>query len=126
MSEKSLWFTAEELVDLMPTFLSEVGGPSMVAARDGDVWICGELRIRTIAAGKRPDLVELIAGLLVGQGGGRRLLACDLAPAYVDAVVLRWQAMTGLEATLEEDGRAFAVLQADRLADVVGDDAAWA
>lgn len=42
--------------------------------------------------------------------------AIELNPAYVDVAVLRWQAFTGQEATLAEDGRTFAELADERSA----------
>jgi DNA modification methylase len=39
---------------------------------------------------------------------GRRCFAMELAPAYVDAAVLRWQKATGKEARLEGSGCTFA------------------
>ena len=38
---------------------------------------------------------------------GRSCHAIELNPAYVDMAVKRWQAFTGLQATLEDDGRTF-------------------
>lgn len=38
----------------------------------------------------------------------------ELNPAYVDVIVLRWQVLTGLEATLAGDGRSFAAVAAQR------------
>lgn len=45
----------------------------------------------------------------------RRCVALEFDPAYVDVVILRWQALTGKEATLEETGQTFAELQIERL-----------
>jgi hypothetical protein len=36
----------------------------------------------------------------------------ELDPKYVDVVVLRWQALTGKDATLDGDGRTFAEIKA--------------
>jgi hypothetical protein len=38
----------------------------------------------------------------------------ELDPKYVDVVVLRWQALSGQQATLEGDGRTFAEIKAER------------
>ncbi len=38
----------------------------------------------------------------------------ELEPRYVDVSVLRWQAFTGLSATLLSDGRMFEQVAADR------------
>lgn len=58
-------------------------------------------------------------------GSGSTLIACEklarrahlmeLAPAYVDVIVARWQAFTGLKATLADDGRTFEETGATRL-----------
>jgi len=45
---------------------------------------------------------------------GRSCHAVELSPAYVDVAVLRWQAFTGAEATLEGDGRSFAAVAEQR------------
>ncbi len=49
---------------------------------------------------------------------GRRCLAIELNPAYVDIDVVRWQAFTGHEARLERDGRTFAEVAAARAAEL--------
>ena len=49
---------------------------------------------------------------------GRRAIAIELNPLYVDVAVLRWQAFTGLVATLEGDGRSFADVKAARAAEI--------
>lgn len=53
--------------------------------------------------------------LVAAQMHGHRVRAVELTPRYVDVAVRRWQAFTGLEATLEGDGRTFAEIEADRL-----------
>lgn len=45
---------------------------------------------------------------------GRCCYAVELNPAYVDVAVLRWQAFTGKNAFLEEDGRSFTEVLAER------------
>ena len=45
---------------------------------------------------------------------GRRVLAIELSPVYVDVAVLRWQNFTGREATLEATGKTFAEMAAER------------
>ena len=42
--------------------------------------------------------------IIAGQATGRRVLAMELSPAYVDVAVRRWQEFTGQLATLEGDG----------------------
>jgi site-specific DNA-methyltransferase (adenine-specific) len=39
----------------------------------------------------------------------------ELDPKYVDVVVERWQRLTGLEATLDGDGRTFEQMKAERV-----------
>jgi DNA modification methylase len=58
-------------------------------------------------------------------GSGSTLIACEktgratrvmeLDARYVDVIVERWQEFTGLEATLEHDGRSFSDIQAERV-----------
>jgi DNA modification methylase len=60
-------------------------------------------------------------------GSGSTLIACEktgricygleIAPAYVDVIVRRWQTFTGKEATLDGDGRTFAAVEAMRRGD---------
>ena len=50
----------------------------------------------------------------------------ELDPAYVDVAVLRWQAFTGGEATLDGDGRPFAEIAAERSAEAVSEEVARA
>jgi hypothetical protein len=38
----------------------------------------------------------------------------ELDPRYVDVIVGRWQEFTGKDATLEQDGRSFAQMKAER------------
>jgi len=45
---------------------------------------------------------------------GIRCNAIDIDPDYVDVAIRRWQLFTGLDATLESTGQAYADLQADR------------
>ena len=45
---------------------------------------------------------------------GRRCYALELAPAFVDVALLRWQRFAGKEPALEDDGRSFAELAAAR------------
>lgn len=123
MSKGSPWFSLEELAEVMPDFPAAAGGISLITAIEGDVWICGDRKIRVVPRAHGPDVARLVGALLAGHHDD---LVSSLAPAYLDAAVLRWQELTGLEAVLEQDGRTFAAVQADRLADLVGDDAAWA
>lgn len=69
----------------------------------------------------RGDLVyEPFSGsgttIMAAERSGRRCLAMELDPAYVDVAVRRWEAASGNHATLEADGRPFADVAAERLA----------
>ena len=46
---------------------------------------------------------------------GRACCAIELAPAYVDVAVRRWEAFTGHQATLEGDSRTFGEITDERL-----------
>lgn len=52
--------------------------------------------------------------LIAGEQTGRVVHAIELSPVYVDVAVKRWQAFTGKHATLEDDGRTFAEVEAAR------------
>jgi DNA modification methylase len=54
--------------------------------------------------------------IIAAEMTGRSCHAIELNPHYVDVAVLRWQAFTGQEATLEGDGRSFAEVAAERQA----------
>ncbi|HUA82655.1 MAG TPA: site-specific DNA-methyltransferase [Bryobacteraceae bacterium] len=77
---------------------------------------------------RRPILNHLKRGELVYDpflGSGTTVAAAEvtervcygleLDPKYVDVVILRWQELTGQQATLEADGRTFAQIKAERL-----------
>jgi DNA modification methylase len=76
---------------------------------------------------RRPILDHLRRGELVYDpflGSGTTLAAAELNervcfgveldPKYVDVIVQRWQQLTGKEATLDEDGRAFNTIASER------------
>jgi DNA modification methylase len=52
--------------------------------------------------------------LISAQKNGRSAYGMEIAPAYTDVSVLRWQAFSGQTATLEGDGRTFAEITAAR------------
>ena len=54
--------------------------------------------------------------LIAAELLGRRCIALEINPAYVDVAVERWQTLTGKVATREGDGIAFAEAQAGRAA----------
>ena len=57
---------------------------------------------------------------------GRSCLAVELMPQYVDVAVERWQAFTGEDAKLEDDGRTFAEAARKRQGSIPGKDAMFA
>lgn len=52
--------------------------------------------------------------IIAAEMTGRHCYAIELNPAYVDVAVKRWQDFTGKQATLEDDGRTFGELAAER------------
>lgn len=53
--------------------------------------------------------------IIAAEMTSRRCYAVEIAPQYVDVAVLRWQAFTGKEATLEKSGETFAQTQSARV-----------
>jgi DNA modification methylase len=53
--------------------------------------------------------------IMAGEVTGRRVFAIEISPVYVDVAVLRWQQATGQRAVLENDGRSFDELGAERV-----------
>ncbi len=62
--------------------------------------------------------------IIAGETTGRRVYAIEISPQYVDVGVSRWQTGTGREAILDGDGRTFAEVKAERLAQDPADPAA--
>ena len=106
-------------------------------ARDqGDVWQVNKPLVNDLHPTQKP--VELIERAINNSskggdivldpfgGSGSTLIACEktgrrarlieLEPGYVDTTVTRWQEFTGREAILEEDGRTFSEVAAERTA----------
>ena len=54
--------------------------------------------------------------IIAGEMTGRRVLAVELSPAYVDVAVERWQNFTGAAAVHEQTGRTFSEVAAGRAA----------
>ena len=54
--------------------------------------------------------------IIAAEQTGRACHAIEIAPAYVDVAVKRWQALTGLEAKLDGDGRSFEEIALERAA----------
>ena len=53
--------------------------------------------------------------IIAAEMTGRACCAIELAPAYVDVAVRRWEAFTGHQATLEGDSRTFGEITDERL-----------
>jgi DNA modification methylase len=79
-----------------------------------------ELFVRPIKKHTKPgDLVfEPFSGsgsqLIAAERTGRRCRAIEISPPFVDVGIRRWQKATGLQATLDGDGRTFAEIAAER------------
>jgi DNA modification methylase len=58
--------------------------------------------------------------IVAAEMTGRSCFAIEIDPAYVDVAVLRWQAFTGEDAKLDQDGRSFAEVAAGRPSESVG------
>jgi DNA modification methylase len=58
--------------------------------------------------------------IIAAEMTGRSCLALEIDPAYIDVAVLRWQAFTGENATLEGAGRSFAEVAAERQVESAG------
>jgi DNA modification methylase len=52
--------------------------------------------------------------IIAAEKNAVRCFAMELAPAYIDVIVLRWQEYTGKAGTLNGDGRTFAEIKAAR------------
>jgi DNA modification methylase len=52
--------------------------------------------------------------IIAGEMTARAVHAIEIAPAYCDVAVLRWERFAGQPATLEGDGRSFAEVMAER------------
>ena len=53
--------------------------------------------------------------IIAGEATGRRVLAIEISPQYVDVAVKRWQTATDKPATLDGDGRTFDEIAGERL-----------
>ena len=54
--------------------------------------------------------------IIAAEQTGRSCHAIELSPAYVDVAVQRWQAFTGKPALLEDKGRSYDEVAAERSA----------
>ncbi len=52
--------------------------------------------------------------LIAAERTGRRCRAIEISPPYVGVAIRRWEKATGLQATLDGDGRTFAEIAAER------------
>lgn len=77
----------------------------------------GEWVLETVAP-KAKTMIDLFLGsgsaLIAAERKGVACFGMEMAPAYVDVAVKRWQEFTGAQAVLEGDGRTFAEIDADR------------
>jgi DNA modification methylase len=98
----------------VPSAIEDGGGGQHPTSKPIDLW-------------KRPILYHSAPGELVFDGflgsgtcliaaeiTARRCRALEISPQFVDVAILRWQRLTGKQATLEGDGRSFAELAAER------------
>lgn len=53
--------------------------------------------------------------IIAGEQTGRKVLAVELNPAYVDLAVTRWEKFTAKTATLASTGQSFAAVMAERI-----------
>ena len=53
--------------------------------------------------------------LIAAERTGRVARLLELDPKCCDVIIERWQAETGRDATLDDDGRSFAALKSERL-----------
>jgi len=58
--------------------------------------------------------------MMAAEKLGRRCRGIDLSPAFIDAAIRRWQKSTGRSAVLDEDGRTYDEVMAERLPPVTG------
>jgi DNA modification methylase len=80
-----------------------------------------ELAARAIQYGSRKheNILDLFGGsgstLIAAEQTGRKAFLMELDPLYTDVICLRWQKLTGRNATLDGDGRCFESIKAERL-----------
>jgi DNA modification methylase len=53
--------------------------------------------------------------LIAAEQTGRVCYGLEIDPKFVDVIVVRWQNLTGLDATLDGDGRSFQQIKNARL-----------
>lgn len=57
--------------------------------------------------------------IIAGEQSGRRVLAIELNPIYVDVAIIRWQEFTGKKATLQGTGKTFEAVASERYSPAV-------
>jgi DNA modification methylase len=83
-----------------------------------------ELAVRAIQYSSKPheNVLDLFGGsgstLMGAEQTSRHAFLMELDPAYTDVIVLRWQEATGRKAILEDDGRTFEAVAAERCPEV--------
>jgi DNA modification methylase len=81
-----------------------------------------ELAARAMQYSSRPgeNVLDLFGGsgstLIAAEQTKRRAFLCELDALYCDVIVERWEKLTGKQAVLDGDGRAFAEVRAERSA----------
>jgi DNA modification methylase len=96
--------------------IKKVNPQSMVHLTEKPV----ELAARAIqySSRKGENVLDLFGGsgstLMAAEQTARRAFLMELDPAYTDVIVMRWQAATGKEATLDATGQVFDEVAGDR------------
>ena len=81
-----------------------------------------ELAVRAIHYSSKPgeNVLDLFGGsgstLMAAEETGRHAFLMEMDPAYCDVIVQRWQAATGNEAVLEDEGQSFEAVSVGRSA----------
>ncbi len=104
------------------------------ARNEGDVWFVPKPKVNRLHPTQKPvSLIErairnssrrgdLVLDMFGGSGStliacektGRRAAVVEIEPKYVDVTIRRWEAYTGREAQLENDGRTLTAVAQER------------
>jgi len=104
------------------------------ARNEGDVWFVPKPKVNRLHPTQKPvSLIErairnssrrgdLVLDMFGGSGStliacektGRRAAVVEIEPKYVDVTIRRWEAYTGREAQLENDGRTLTAIAQER------------
>ena len=72
-----------------------------------------------VCAPKASSVIDPFLGsgstLIAAQARDISCFGCELAPAYIDVAVRRWQSFTGQSAVLESTGATFAATETERV-----------